>query len=48
MNIKKATAKYEAWLARHLRIVDPDLKFKHAQMRTAVFPFMRADRKSVV
>ena len=42
MNIKKATAKYEAWLARHLRIVDPDLKFKHAQMRTAVFPFMRA------
>jgi len=42
MNIKKATAKYETWLARHLRIVDPDLKFKHAQMRTAVFPFMRA------
>jgi hypothetical protein len=42
VNIKKATAKYEAWLARHLRIVDPDLKFKHAQMRTAVFPFMRA------
>ncbi|MGA2197947.1 MAG: DUF2252 family protein [Bryobacteraceae bacterium] len=42
MNIQKATAKYEAWLARHLRIVDPDLKFKHAQMRTAVFPFMRA------
>lgn len=42
MNIKKATAKYEAWLARHLRIVEPDLNLKHAQMRTAVFPFMRA------
>jgi hypothetical protein len=42
MNIGKATSKYEAWLARHLRIVDPDLNFKHTEMRTAVFPFMRA------
>jgi Uncharacterized protein conserved in bacteria (DUF2252) len=42
MNIRKATAKYEQWLERHLRIVDPDLAYKHLQMRTAVFPFMRA------
>jgi hypothetical protein len=42
VKIAKATAKYEAWLARRLRIIDPDLKFKHEQMRSAVFPFMRA------
>ena len=42
MNIRKATEKYEAWLARHLRIVQADLDFKHEQMRTAPFPFMRA------
>jgi len=42
MNIKKATAKYETWLGRHLRIVEADLEFKHAQMRTATFPFLRA------
>ena len=42
MNIRKATEKYEAWLRRHLRIVEPDLEFKHEQMRTAPFPFLRA------
>jgi hypothetical protein len=42
MNIRKATGKYEAWLERHLRIVGPDLKLKHAQMRMAIFPFLRA------
>jgi hypothetical protein len=42
MNIRKATEKYEAWLARHLRIVEADLEFKHEQMRTAPFPFLRA------
>ena len=42
MKIAKATAKYEAWLARRLKILDPDLKFKHEQMRSAVFPFLRA------
>jgi hypothetical protein len=42
MNIKKATTKYETWLARRLRIVEKDLEFKHAQMRAAIFPFMRA------
>lgn len=42
MNIVKATSKYEEWLGLHLRIVEPDLKFKHEQMAAAVFPFFRA------
>ena len=42
MNIQKATEKYEAWLSKHLRIVEPDLQFKHEQMRSAAFPFLRA------
>ena len=42
MNIQKATSRYETWLARHLRIVDEDLEFKHRQMRIAPFPFLRA------
>ena len=42
MNIVKATAKYEAWLATHLKMVEKDLAFKHEQMRLAPFPFMRA------
>jgi hypothetical protein len=42
MNIAKATEKYEAWLARHIRLIDQDLQFKHQQMRTATFPFLRA------
>ena len=42
MKVLKATERYEAWLGRHLTIVEADLKFKHEQMRTAVFPFMRA------
>src|SRR5580704_43075 len=42
MNIRKATEKYEVWLRRHLKIVEADLEFKHEQMRTAPFPFLRA------
>jgi hypothetical protein len=42
VNIRKATGRYEAWLARHLRIVAEDLEFKHQQMRAAPFPFLRA------
>ncbi len=42
MNIVKATAKYEAWLATHLKIVAKDLDFKHQQMRLAPFLFLRA------
>jgi hypothetical protein len=42
MNIIKATKKYEEWLASHVRIVKPDLEYKHAQMAAAIFPFFRA------
>src|ERR1039458_9088128 len=42
MKIGKATARYEAWLARHLRLLEADLHLKHQQMRLAPFPFMRA------
>ena len=42
MKFEKATGKYEAWLGEQLRIVPEDLAFKHQQMRTGVFPFLRA------
>ncbi len=42
MNIVKATEKYEAWLAGHIRLIEQDLQLKHQQMRSAVFPFFRA------
>jgi len=42
MKIAKATRQYELWLARHLRIADDDLKLKHAEMKSAPFPFLRA------
>jgi hypothetical protein len=42
MNIVKATQKYEDWLGSHIRLVAPDLKFKHEQMAAGPFPFLRA------
>ena len=42
MNIVKATKKFEEWLGRHVRIVEPDLRFKHEQMAAGLFPFFRA------
>ncbi|MBZ5577273.1 MAG: DUF2252 domain-containing protein [Acidobacteriia bacterium] len=42
MRIAQATAQYEAWLGGHLRIIGKDLAFKHQQMRSAAFPFLRA------
>ena len=42
MHIAPTTAQYEAWLGRHLRIIGVDLQLKHQQMRSAVFPFLRA------
>src|SRR5438270_2349774 len=42
MNIVKATKQYEDWLRLHIRIVEPDLRFKHEQMAAALFPFFRA------
>ena len=42
MKFRKANAKYEAWLARYLRLLEPDLEAKHDAMRAARFPFLRA------
>ena len=42
MKITKATQKYEAWLVRHLHLLESDLQLKHQQMRSAPFPFLRA------
>ena len=42
MKIKKATEKYEAWLACHLRIVKADLELKHREMAADAFRFLRA------
>jgi hypothetical protein len=42
MDIAKATQKYEAWLGTHIRLIEQDLQFKHQQMRSAAFPFLRA------
>ena len=42
MNIVKATARYESWLGRHLRLLKTDLVLKHKQMRSEPFPFFRA------
>lgn len=42
MNIVKATTRYEHWLASHTPLVKADLRLKHQQMATAVFPFLRA------
>ena len=42
MNIVKATKKFEDWLELHIRIVGPDLRFKHEQMAASLFPFFRA------
>ena len=42
MNIVKATKKFEDWLGSHIRIVGPDLRFKHEQMAAGLFPFFRA------
>ena len=41
MNIRKATANYEAWLRQHLRLLPEDLALKHERMRAELFPFMR-------
>ena len=42
MRIAKATQRYEAWLSRHLRLLEDDLHKKHEAMRSGVFPFLRA------
>jgi hypothetical protein len=42
MNFKKSTKRYEAWIESHIPIIEDDLQLKHAAMREAVFPFLRA------
>jgi hypothetical protein len=42
MTIKKATQSYEAWLAKQITVLKPDLKRKHLAMAQDVFPFLRA------
>ncbi len=42
MNVVKATRQFEDWLDRHTNIVKRDLRFKHSNMKTAIFPFLRA------
>ncbi len=42
MNIVKATRRFEEWLGKRTAIVQKDLRFKHANMKAEVFPFLRA------
>ncbi|HYL84560.1 MAG TPA: DUF2252 family protein [Candidatus Angelobacter sp.] len=42
MNIFKATADFEQWLAKRLPIVRQDIVLKHQHMAEAAFPFFRA------
>ena len=42
MNIFKATADFERWLASRLPIIRQDIALKHTHMAEAVFPFFRA------
>ena len=42
MRIKKATKKYEAWLAKNITIVPADLALKHTRMAEDMFQFLRA------
>jgi len=42
MNVVKATHQFEDWLGHRTDIVKKDLRLKHANMKDAVFPFLRA------
>ena len=42
MNVVKATRQFEDWLGHRIDLVKPDLRLKHANMKEAVFPFLRA------
>ncbi|HUC53224.1 MAG TPA: DUF2252 family protein [Candidatus Cybelea sp.] len=42
MNIFKATADFEQWLAKRLPVIRQDMALKHLHMAEAVFPFFRA------
>ena len=42
MNVVKATRAFEEWLGHRTDLVKKDLRIKHASMKAAVFPFLRA------
>ena len=42
MNIQKATRQYEEWLATFTPLIKPDVTFKHKEMASGPFPFLRA------
>src|SRR5438445_8294801 len=42
MKIRKASGSYEAWLARHTRLVEADVALKHQRMAEDLFSFLRA------
>ena len=41
-DIGECTKSYEKWLASHIPLIPEDLRLKHAEMKKALFPFMRA------
>src|SRR5262252_5385745 len=42
MNVREATRRYEAWLARTVPLVPADLRLKHRLMAADPFSFLRA------
>ncbi|HET6177984.1 MAG TPA: DUF2252 family protein [Candidatus Sulfotelmatobacter sp.] len=42
MNVVKATRQYEGWLGHRTDLVKKDVHLKHDNMKSAVFPFLRA------
>lgn len=42
MNIRKSTSLYEQWLSTFTPLIAADLEWKHQQMATGAFPFLRA------
>jgi hypothetical protein len=42
MNIVESTRDYEKWLAEQTDVVKTDLRYKHTEMRSSPFSFMRA------
>ena len=41
MDIRQATKSYEAWMRACTKVVEAELTWKHAQMRTDLFMFFR-------
>jgi len=42
MNVVKATRQFEEWLCHRTELVSKDVRLKHINMKSAVFPFLRA------